>query len=98
MEEAIQRLKEIAKREWQKNLQTLARMRAEQAAEAKAAEDAKAAAANIPPAPADTVPIEGLHFVNGRIVNKPAPAPSAAVAKGQQFSDWNEHARQNVRR
>jgi hypothetical protein len=91
-EQNLKRTKLAAKVGWQRNLQNLAKMRAEQAADAEAARIEAERIANLPIPGSTEYPIAGLHFVNGQRVVKPEPKISQAVIKTEQLRAANQAA------
>jgi hypothetical protein len=94
MDAELQRLKDISKREWARNLATLERMRAQQAADAKAAGLEAKRIANTPAPEQTEYPVTNLQILNGKIVNKPTPQPSIAIARTETFLEMNRQALQ----
>jgi hypothetical protein len=92
MMDELQKLKDIAKREWQRNLAALAKMRADQAAEAEAARIEADRIANLPTPETTSYPVNGLQFTNGIVVDKPTVQPSIAISRTATFTELNQQA------
>ena len=94
MDAELQRLKDISKREWARNLATLERMRAQQAADAESARLEAERIASLPTLETTEYPVAGLQFTNGVVQPKPATQLSIAVSRTAAFTETNQQAYQ----